>query len=445
LRWSLTKKAARNKKRNQAPRKMRANHHHHHQHNAGAANANVNNNQPPPTATASTAGYFSGAPVTKFLAMIMVFFFVLLHSYSSKRNHGNNNLFQWLMMKNSNNSTAESSSFFLWVLVRSLLRRLVSTLTFSTTGEMVTGGLLWAYWSRKFEREMGSKKYSIFVVWILLVSGLLGETIYWWQQQRGESLPGASTNFRVRPGPYPFLGALAWLYHWFTPRLYPRFMGVLGLYFSEKAFVYMWFTQVMLSASGSGGGLFGSQSHSNGRLSALTVVSTGFVASMLFTQWNALFSKLVDHIPPPLVAALSQFSQRVLMEIPPRILVPHHFGARGGVGGNIGGVGGRNNVAAAANAAGMAGAGAATAAAAARHFHEAELAAAMAASRLQAQPPLQQQEQAAQPPPPPPDPAAVEQLVMMGFDRAQVVQALQSCNNDVQRAADRLLTESGVM
>jgi len=69
----------------------------------------------------------------------------------------------------------------------------------------------------------------------------------------------------------------------------------------------------------------------------------------------------------------------------------------------------------------------------------------MAASRLQAQPPLQQQEQAAQPPPPPPDPAAVEQLVMMGFDRAQVVQALQSCNNDVQRAADRLLTESGVM
>lgn len=420
---------------------MRANHHHNH--NAAAANANVNNNQPPPPATTSSGGYFSGAPVTKFLAMIMVFFFVVLHSYGSKRNHGNNNLYQWLMMTTNSNTTAESSSFFLWMLMRSLLRRLISTLTFPTTGEMVTGGLLWAYWSRKFEREMGSKKYSIFVMWILFVSGLLGETMRWWQtqQQQGESLPATATNSRVRPGPYPLLGALAWLYHWFTPRLYPRFMGFLGLYFSEKAFVYMWFAQVMLSASGSGGGLFG-QSRSNGRMSALTVVLTGFLASMLFTQWNSLFSKLVDHIPPPLVAALSQFSQRVLMETPPRILVPHHFGARGGVGGNVGVAGiGRNNMAA-ANAAGMAGAGAA---AAARHFHEAELAAAMAASRLQAQPPSQQQQAQAAQPPPPPDPTAVEQLVMMGFDRAQVVQALQSCNNDVQRAADRLLTQSGVM
>lgn len=431
---------------------MRANHNHHHNHNAAAANANVNNNQPPPTATTSTGGYFSGAPVTKFLAMIMVFLFVVLHSYSNKRN-GNNNLYQWFMMTSSNNTTTESSSLFLWMFVRSLLRRLVSNLTFSTTGEMVTGGLLWAYWSRKFEREMGSTKYSIFVVWILVFSGLLGETIRWWhtqQQQRGESLPGAPTNYRVRPGPYPLLGALAWLYHWFTPRIYPRFMGVLGLYFSEKSFVYMWFAQVMLSASGSGGGLFGGQSHSSGRMSALTVILTGFLASMIFTQWNSLFSKLVDHIPRPLVAALSQLSQRVLMETPPRILVPNHFGARGGGGGNVGGGGGggRNNMAA-ANAAGMAGAGATVAAAAARHFHEAELAAAMAASRLQAQPTLQQQQQAqaAQPPPPPPppDPAAVEQLVMMGFDRAQVVQALQSCNNDVQRAADRLLTQAGVM
>ena len=45
---------------------------------------------------------------------------------------------------------------------------------------------------------------------------------------------------------------------------------------------------------------------------------------------------------------------------------------------------------------------------------------------------------------PPPDPpeAAIEQLVGMGFPRAQVIQALQISNNSVERAADRLLSGS---
>jgi hypothetical protein len=47
-------------------------------------------------------------------------------------------------------------------------------------------------------------------------------------------------------------------------------------------------------------------------------------------------------------------------------------------------------------------------------------------------------------PPPRPvqaDPAAVEQLVIMGFDQDQVVRALQATNNNVQRAADQLLSQ----
>eukprot|EP00977_Amphora_coffeiformis_P030073 scaffold44515_cov191-Amphora_coffeaeformis.AAC.1 len=55
--------------------------------------------------------------------------------------------------------------------------------------------------------------------------------------------------------------------------------------------------------------------------------------------------------------------------------------------------------------------------------------------------------QAAAPPPLPPQPvapdeSAIEQLTMMGFPRARVVEALQACNNDVQRAANLLLTQS---
>ena len=42
--------------------------------------------------------------------------------------------------------------------------------------------------------------------------------------------------------------------------------------------------------------------------------------------------------------------------------------------------------------------------------------------------------------PQPPDPAAIEQLTSMGFPRQQVVQALQATNNNVERAADRLLS-----
>ena len=51
------------------------------------------------------------------------------------------------------------------------------------------------------------------------------------------------------------------------------------------------------------------------------------------------------------------------------------------------------------------------------------------------------------PPAPPravvtPNADAIEQLTNMGFPRASVVQALQATNNDVQRAADRLLMQS---
>ncbi|GKY90969.1 hypothetical protein MPSEU_000069700 [Mayamaea pseudoterrestris] len=39
------------------------------------------------------------------------------------------------------------------------------------------------------------------------------------------------------------------------------------------------------------------------------------------------------------------------------------------------------------------------------------------------------------------DPAAIEQLVMMGFDQDQVVRTLQATNNNVERAADQLLSQ----
>jgi uncharacterized UBP type Zn finger protein len=54
-------------------------------------------------------------------------------------------------------------------------------------------------------------------------------------------------------------------------------------------------------------------------------------------------------------------------------------------------------------------------------------------------PPAQQQRDF--PPTPPPDEAAIDQLVLMGFPRDKVIEALQNSHNDVNRAADRLLTQ----
>lgn len=47
-------------------------------------------------------------------------------------------------------------------------------------------------------------------------------------------------------GPYPQLGAVLALYHKFTPRVHPKFFGVLGYDFSEKSLVYGLCAQVTL-------------------------------------------------------------------------------------------------------------------------------------------------------------------------------------------------------
>lgn len=48
-------------------------------------------------------------------------------------------------------------------------------------------------------------------------------------------------------GPYPQIGAVLSLYHRFTPRLHPKFFGILGYDFSEKSMTYGLCAQVILS------------------------------------------------------------------------------------------------------------------------------------------------------------------------------------------------------
>jgi len=66
-----------------------------------------------------------------------------------------------------------------------------------------------------------------------------------------------------------------------------------------------------------------------------------------------------------------------------------------------------------------------------------------AAQQRQQQQQLQQeQQQQLLPDPPAPDPAAIEQLTNMGFPRPRVLEALRLSHNNVEHAANRLLTDS---
>lgn len=181
-------------------------------------------------------------------------------------------------------------------------------------------------------------------------------------------------------GPYPLLGAGFWYFHRYQPRLHPHFISILGLSFSEKAFYYLWFLQLAIRDTGT-------------RLATIE----GILAAMLYQTLLSDFA-----VPDRIVSLVYTTIGQRLLDDPPRILVPDlgggHRPARG--------------------------------------------------SGLATHPVFGQQRPdgaprqvaEAQQRPVEPDAAAVEQLMLMGFEENAVREALRLANNNVERAADRLLT-----
>ncbi|KAL3805785.1 hypothetical protein HJC23_007746 [Cyclotella cryptica] len=133
-------------------------------------------------------------------------------------------------------------------------RIFVCNLTFGSMGELLFGLAALCPLMRRFEREMGSKKFSAFIVYSSLISTVL-ELIFF----------NIFFDTERYSGPYPQIGAVLFLYHNFTPRLYPKFFGVLGFDFSEKSLTYGLCAQVILS----------------GGLSTATPTLFGFIAGSL--------------------------------------------------------------------------------------------------------------------------------------------------------------------
>ena len=83
---------------------------------------------------------------------------------------------------------------------------------------------------------MGSRKFSAFIVYSSVISTIL-ELVFF----------NVFFDIERYSGPYPQLGAVLAMYHKFTPRLHPKFFGVLGYDFSEKSLIYGLCAQVILS------------------------------------------------------------------------------------------------------------------------------------------------------------------------------------------------------
>ena len=97
------------------------------------------------------------------------------------------------------------------------------------------GTLVLAHFSRRFERELGSRK---FCMW-LLESYLIAISLVW-------TIAAPFLHSLQYSGPYPAIGALLYLYYKYTPRLHPRFFGIFGFHVSEKVIPYAFAVQIVL-------------------------------------------------------------------------------------------------------------------------------------------------------------------------------------------------------
>jgi membrane associated rhomboid family serine protease len=124
-------------------------------------------------------------------------------------------------------------------------RWIVGQLTFASLGETIVGCLWITHMSRRFEREMGSRKFLVWWLGGVGITSLLLHLVYS-QVVVIDSYNNTSIPSLHYSGPYPLVGALLLLFHIYTPRLHPKFVGCCGvMYFSEKSLGYLFCAQIL--------------------------------------------------------------------------------------------------------------------------------------------------------------------------------------------------------
>lgn len=118
-----------------------------------------------------------------------------------------------------------------------LWKLIVSVLAFSSTPELIFGGYL-LYYFRVFERQIGSNKYSVFVLFSVLVSSVL--------QLFGQAFLNDPTLSVLASGPYGLIFS-SFVPFYFDIPVSTRFR-VSSLTFSDKSFIYLAGLQLLLSS-----------------------------------------------------------------------------------------------------------------------------------------------------------------------------------------------------
>ncbi|CAH0482918.1 unnamed protein product [Peronospora belbahrii] len=117
------------------------------------------------------------------------------------------------------------------ILIRSQYWRLLTSQMTFHHGLAVSLGLYVVFQFRFLERHLGSRKFGSIVVYVLLISGAL---------QLAALTSGSSSVVELIPGgPYSVVGALSVYFNKYIPKLQPQTFSVWGLHFSDKSSTYM--------------------------------------------------------------------------------------------------------------------------------------------------------------------------------------------------------------
>jgi len=343
------------------------------------------------------SSWFQGAPLSKFVAISTVVSHVLLTKggFPTKTQ-------SIALTLDSMDDLIENGA---WT---QLHRLFTHSLTFETMGELITGLACFLPLMIQFERQLGTTKLASFLFikcWciatltsILVLSTFILDMDYY------------------APGPYAYMGSLLFLYHKYTPRLHIKFIGILGFDFSEKAMTYF-FHIIMMNNQG---------------IKSIVPFICGIISSYISSSQNNMYGKWECHVPnfintiakyvaqimglDQVVTSYIYMSQNVIAtaatNAAANIQTHSRIRNRGdGLGGGLGGGG----LAAGGNANGNGLGG-------------------------EMQIPQQQPQFQPMPVPDPPSPEKIELLTAMGFQSDAVIRALNATDNNVEAAANRLLT-----
>lgn len=157
-----------------------------------------------------------------------------------------------------------------------LWRIFTSPLSFNSMPHLVIG-LMLMYSFRQFERQLGTRKFGAFFVVSVAISILIQLAII-------VVARGCGMDFVPSSGPFFFIYSLIPLFYQYIPTLHPTKLQVLGLSFSEKSWTYILACQLLFSD--------GTDSFGAG--------VAGLVAGYLYT-WDGL--GLQDYRLPSMVEA----------------------------------------------------------------------------------------------------------------------------------------------